>query len=293
VDFSKKFDIFYQKPKDQLKTIERRNHLVGILREQPGIRVPDLASLLEVSEGTIRNDLRALAASGQLTRVWGGGIPVEDQGVSPTFTARARMNQPAKRAIARMAAALVADGDSILLDASTTVYQMAYFLQDRRNLTAITNGIGVGRELAREISTTVILLGGILRPDGSAVTRPLAEHFLQDLHIKTAFLSSSGFSIEAGLTEVDLHEAQLKRNMITSAGQLVALIDSSKFGKVDLTSCARIEQISHIFTDNALSMEWQEKLDRAGLSYTLCGDSLAGKPVEASIPAPSAAITQE
>ncbi len=246
---------------------------MNILREQPGTRVPDLARFLEVSEGTIRNDLRALADSGQLTRVWGGGIPMEKHGESPTFIARARVNQGPKRAIARMAASLVMDGDSVLLDASTTVFQMAHFLQERHNLTIITNGIGVGRELARDPSNTVIMLGGILRPDGSAVTRPLEEHTLRNLHIKIAFMSSSGFSIEAGLTEVDLHEAQLKRTMIASAGQLVALIDSSKFGKVDLTSCARIEQISHIFTDGGLSVAWREKLARAGVAFTLCDDT--------------------
>jgi DeoR family fructose operon transcriptional repressor len=235
--------------------------------------VPDLARLLEVSEGTIRNDLRALAASGQLTRVWGGGIPAEERGVSPAYTARAQMNQPAKQAIARMAAGLVADGDSVLLDASTTVFHMAYYLQERRHLTVITNGIDIGRELAHELSNTVILLGGILRPDGSAITHPTHDPLLKDLHIKTAFISSSGFSIEAGLTEVDLHEAQFKGTMIASAGRLVALIDSSKFGKVDLTSCARIEQISHIFTDNDLSMAWREQLTQAGVALTLCGEA--------------------
>jgi DeoR family fructose operon transcriptional repressor len=253
-----------------LKKIERRLRLVNILREQPGTRIPDLARLLEVSEGTVRNDLRALAASGQLTRVWGGGIPMDRHDESPTFTARSRMNQIPKRAIARAAAGLLSDGDSILLDASTTVFQMAYFLQERHNLTVVTNGIGVGRELAHDPSNTVILLGGILRPDGSAVNRPLEEHILKDLHIKTAFISSSGISMEAGLTEVDLHEAQYKRNMIASAGRLVALIDSSKFGKVDLTSCARVEQISHIFTDSSLSVEWREKLERAGVAFSLC-----------------------
>ncbi len=201
---------------------------------------------------------------------------MEERGVSPAYTARAQMNLSAKQNIAQMAAGLVADGDSVLFDASTTVFHMAYFLQDRHNLTVITNGIDIGRELARDPSNTVILLGGILRPDGSAITRPTDESILKDLHIKTAFISSSGFSIEEGLTEVDLHEAQFKGTMITSAGRLVALIDSSKFGKVDLTRCARIEQVGHIFTDNNLSMEWREKLSKAGVTFSLCGDIIAG-----------------
>jgi len=258
-----------------LTTFERRYRLLNILREQPGIRVPDLARLLSVSEGTIRNDLKALSDSGQLTRVWGGGVPLEaERASSPAYEARARMNQPAKTAIARMAAALVADGDSVLLDASTTVFHMAAFLQERRGLTIITNGIEVGRELARNPANTVMLLGGILRSDGTAVTRPVYGDVLKDLYIKTAFISSSGFSIETGLTEVDLNEAHFKRAMIASAGRLVALIDSSKFGKVDLTSCARVEQISHLFTDAGLAPQWIEKLTQAGVPFTLCGETV-------------------
>lgn len=246
---------------------------MNVLREQPGIRVPDLASLLDVSEGTIRNDLRALAASGKLTRVWGGGIPLKENGVSPAYTARSTMNRPAKEVIARMAAKLVEDGDSLLLDASTTVFHMAYFLKERHSLTVITNGIDVGRELARDTSNTVILLGGILRSDGSAISRPVQDHLLKDLHIKTAFISSSGFSIEAGLTEVDFYEAQFKSTMIASAGKLVALINSSKFGKVDLTHCTRIEQVSHIFTDSGLSDGWRNRLTKADVPFTVCGDT--------------------
>ena len=202
---------------------------------------------------------------------------MEERGVSQAYTARAQMNQSAKQAIARIAAGLVADGDSILFDASTTVFHMANFLQERHNLTVITNGIDVGRELARDPSNMVILLGGILRPDGSAITRPTDDNILKDLHIKTAFISSSGFSIEAGLTEVDLHEAQFKSTMIASAGRLVALIDSSKFGKVDLTRCARLEQVSHIYTDTELSGEWREKLTLAGAAFTLCGEKIGSE----------------
>ena len=258
-----------------MTTFERRFRLLNILREQPGIRVPDLARLLVVSEGTIRNDLKAMAASGQLTRVWGGGVPVieAENDARSSYTARARMNQAAKHAIARVASGLVANGDSVLLDASTTVYHMADFLQERDNLTVVTNGIEVGRELARNPFNTVMLLGGILRPDGTAISRPFNEHLMKDLHIKTAFISSSGFSIETGLTEVDINEAQFKRAMIASAKNLVALIDSSKFGRVDLTSCAGLEQVSRIYTDTRLPEEWRDRLAQAGVEFTLCDEN--------------------
>jgi len=255
-----------------LTTFERRSRLLQILRDQPGIRVPDLARMLEVSEGTIRNDLKALSDSGQLRRVWGGAVPSEELERGTAYTARARMYESAKQAIARFAARMVSDGDSVLLDASTTVFHMAAYLKERQNLTVVTNGIDIGRELAQNASNVVMLLGGILRPDGTAITRPWNEILLKDLHIKTAFVSASGFSLEAGLTEVDFHEAQFKRTMIASTGLRVALIDASKFGRVDLTPFARVEELAQIFTDSSLAPAWAETLSAAKVPFTICQD---------------------
>jgi len=252
-------------------TFDRRKRLLALLHERPGIRVTEIAQTLDVSEGTIRNDLKALAEAKQLIRVRGGAVVTDDLSPrSPAFATRAKTNEAAKHCIARCAAGLVQDGDSILLDASTTVYHLARFLQDRRNLTVITNGLEVARELARNPSNTVILVGGVLRSDGTSVTGLLSEPFLKDLHIKTAFVSCSGFSIEAGLTEVDIHEARLKTTMIASAAAVVALIDSSKFGKVDLTAFARTDQISCLFVDDRLSPEWLERLEQTQVHLTLC-----------------------
>ena len=257
-----------------MTTFERRFRLLNILREQPGIRVPDLARILDVSEGTIRNDMNALSESGQLTRGWGGAVPVgNDSAPITAYTARSRMNQSPKQVIAKAASRLVSDGDSVLLDASTTVFHMASFLKERQNLTVVTNGIDIGRELAKNPTNMVMLLGGVLRPDGTAITRPSNDVLLKELHIKTAFVSASGFSLEAGLTEVDFQEAQFKRAMIASASYVVALLDSSKFGKVDLTPFARIDQVGHIFTDTLVAAGWIEQLNRVSVSYTLCDES--------------------
>jgi DeoR family transcriptional regulator of aga operon len=103
---------------------------------------------------------------------------------------------------------------------------------------------------------------------------PMGEQFLGDYHIKTAFVSCSGFTPEGGLTEVDIFEAQIKRRMIASSGSTVALIDASKFGRMDLTVFARTDQITHLFTDCSLSPEWVKKLKKAGLPFTLCGSTL-------------------
>jgi DeoR/GlpR family transcriptional regulator of sugar metabolism len=256
-----------------LITFERRQRLITILREQPGIRVPEVAELLEVSEGTIRNDLNSLAGSGQVTRVRGGGVLLEEQASrSSIFSTRLMTHRAAKQAIAQKAAALVQDNDSMLLDSSTSSYYLACCLKSRRDLTVITNGIESARELAKNSSNIVILLGGVLRVDGTAINVPLAEQILTGYHLKTAFLSCSGFTLEGGPTEVDIYEAQIKRKFIASSGSLVALIDSSKIGRADLTSFASLDQITHLFTDTDLTPVWVKKLEQAGVPFTLCNE---------------------
>lgn len=260
-----------------MTTFERRQRLLELVQKQPGIRVPEIARLLSVSQGTVRNDLRALAEAKQLVRVRGGAVAELPRAQhSPAFSARARVQAGAKRRMARWAADLVEDGDTILFDASTTVHYLAHFLQDRRNLTVITNGVEVARSLAQNPLNTVILLGGMLRADGTSVTGPISEQVLEDLHIKTAFLSSTGIALDSGLYEVDIDEARLKRKMIAAARSVVALIDSSKFGKVDLTPFARLDQISHIFIDDGLSQAWIDQLRQTGVPFTICAeDSVA------------------
>ena len=255
---------------------ERRQRLLEILRTRPGLRVPELAALLDVSQGTVRNDLEAMADSGLVNRVHGGAVLAEDQPpASPSFSSRAHKNDASKLMIARWAAELVEDGDSILLDASTTVYFMARYLKDRRRLRVITNGIEVGRQLAGNPTNTVILMGGMLNTDGSSITGPLGEQLFQGLHVQKAFVSCSGFTLETGLTEVHIYEGQLKSRAIATANDVIALVDSSKFGKVDLTPFARSEQITQLFTDSNLSSAWIEQLKQSCLAFTVCAPDIA------------------
>ena len=231
---------------------------------------------LSVSEGTVRNDLNALEAEGQLFRVHGGAVLSGQTRFPDTkYSTRFQDNVEAKKTIGRWAAELVNDGDAILLDASSTIYYFAQMLQERRRLRVVTNGIDVARFLSREPTNTVILLGGVINLEGTSITGLLNEQIIQELHIQKAFVSCSGFTIEHGMTEIHLAEAQIKHKAIESANQVIALIDSSKFGKEDLTSFARPEQISCLYTDIGLSPEWNTRLHETGIPVTLCGE---GKP---------------
>ena len=267
---STKFNNIQQR-KSTLTTYERRQSLLEILRKQPGLRVPELALALDISEGTVRNDLNALEEQGRLTRVHGGAVlNQQDQFQNNSFVRRYQQNAAAKLAIAREAAVLVNDGDSILLDASSTAYYLARALSGRNKLRVMTNGFEVARELAQNASNTVILIGGVVNNDSSSVTGLLSEQIIAEMHIEKAFFSCSGFSLERGMTEVHFAEAQLKRKAIKSSRQVIALIDSTKFGKEDLTPFARTDQVTHLMTDEGLSAEWIEKLKQAQIEFTLC-----------------------
>jgi ribose transport system substrate-binding protein len=253
-------------------TFERRQNILRLLREKPGVKVTELAKMLEVSEGTIRNDLTALDEEQLIMRVRGGAVPREDNanwGLIPRLDSRA----DSKQRIARWAAEMIDNGDSFLLDASTTVMYMASFLRDRHNLTVVTNGIEVARRFAENPSNTVILIGGLLRPDGVSITGALSERQLNDLHVQRAFVSCSGFTLESGLTEIDIRDAQIKSMMIRRAGQTIALVDSSKFGKVGITPFATTDEISHIFTDSDVSGEVVDRLRTAGINLTVCEEN--------------------
>jgi len=254
-----------------MTTYERRQSLLGILRRQPGLRVPELAKALGVSEATVRNYLNALEKEGKLTRVYGGAVlNDQDQFQSNSFMRRYKQNIAAKTAIARQAATLIKDGDSILLDASSTAYCLARELSERKKLRVLTNGFEVARELARNTSNMVILIGGVVENDSSSVTGLLSEQIIAEIHIEKAFFSCSGFSIERGMTEVHLGEAQLKRKAIESSKQIYALIDFTKFGKEDLTPFAQPMQITHLFTDSRISDEWKLRLQSANISFSCC-----------------------
>ena len=258
-----------------MTTYERRQSLIDMLRKQTGLGVSELAIALDVSEGTVRNDLNALEVQGLLTRVHGGAVLHQQEKFhNNSFFRRQQQNASAKLAIAREAAALVGDDDSILLDASSTAFYFAQALSRHQRLRVITNGFKAAQELAQNTSNTVFLIGGIVDNQSSSVTGLLSEHIIEELHIHKAFLSCSGFSLERGMTEVHLAEAQLKRKVIDSSQELFALVDSSKFGMEDLTSFARPERISRLFTDQNLSTEWSERLKHAGIAFTVCEENV-------------------
>jgi ribose transport system substrate-binding protein len=269
-----------------MKVFERRQEILDVLRQRNSLKVTELADLFGVSQATIRSDLDYLSQTAQVKRMRGGATLSNGHQISdPDFAARTRLHASAKECIARWAADSVKDGDAIFLDASTTVFHMVPYLRDRRRLTIITYGIETALALASDPSLTVILLGGVVRPGTVSVTGQLSEKALEELHIRTAFVSCAGFSVKAGLTDADIQIAQLKAKVIQSAEYVAALIDSSKFGKVELSSFAHANQISQIYTDDKLEATFIEQLRQAKTLLTVCGQDTTSSytPLDAQV----------
>jgi ribose transport system substrate-binding protein len=253
---------------------ERRQTILRLLREQPGVKVIELAKTLDVSEGTVRNDLDALEQEQRVRRVRGGAVLTEEAGAWPALSRTAETgNIAAKKGIARWASDLVESGETILLDASSTVRSMTPYLNSEEQLTIVTNGIEAAQALAQNPSNTVILIGGLVGNRGSTITGTVGATMLDDLYIRTAFVSGVGFDVEMGLTEDNLAEAQLKRLMLSAAGRVVALVDSSKLGKIGLTPIAGVDQIDHLFTDSEIAPATLDALRALPLKITICGEN--------------------
>ena len=253
----------------------RHQAILELVQRHESMRVTELAEQLDVSESTIRADLELLHEQAQLVRVRGGAIAtpeVQENGLASYLSQKALNNADEKRAIARWAAGMVEDGDVILLDASSTVLHIAPFLHDRRNLTVFTNGIDIARLLAQEPSNTVIILGGILRPNGNSITGSISKQLLQDYHIHTAFVSCSGFTPELGFFEKDLQEAQMKTLMIQASQQRIALVDSSKINRVGLTTFGKLADFDYFVTDERISREGVELIRRTQTHVIVCGE---------------------
>lgn len=249
-----------------MSTYKRRQIISAILREQGEVTIEELSARLEVSENTIRNDLDAMEAENSLRRIRGGAVALErdNRSTSPALAERSQINRQEKHLIARWAAHLVEDGDTIMLDASSTIYHMATFLKQRRSLTVLTNGIDVARLLAENATNKVILVSNVVRPDGFSTVGELHPSVRKRFFAPKCFISCVGFSFEQGLTVSEVDEAAVKTQMLELAQQVIVLADHSKFGKFGAFSFASLDQISFLITDSGADPLFLERLQEEG-----------------------------
>jgi DeoR/GlpR family transcriptional regulator of sugar metabolism len=251
-------------------TQKRREEILSELYERGHVTVKEAAQRLDVSEATIRRDLRSLADSGESELVYGGAILPRDHDFS--FQAKSLRQPENKRLIGRIAATLVRDGDQVLIDSGTTALSMAAFLQRKRSLSVIVNSTRLAGELSRNARTSVIMLGGHYRPDRMDTIGPLALTALDQLRGYAAFVGVDGLSMEFGLTASDIESAHLYRLAIRNAREAILLADHSKFKTPSLFKIVEWGPISRVVTDRMPSEPWQEFLQERGIDL-LCPET--------------------
>jgi DeoR/GlpR family transcriptional regulator of sugar metabolism len=249
---------------------DRRSEIIRYLQENQRASTRRLSELFEVSEVTIRHDLNNLEEQGWISRVHGGAEIVQRSLPEQSFEVRQSQHIAEKKRIAYAAATLVQPGDTIIMDISTSVFQMVPHLQKLTSLRVVTNCLRTADTLTScSNRIEVVLLGGSIRCETASVVGPFAEEMLAKLYADKCFLGTAGLTPERGLTDVDSREIQIKRAMVKAVDQVNILVDSSKFGEQAFLTFARLEEIDRLFTDDGISTEYVEICQEAGIELTI------------------------
>jgi DeoR/GlpR family transcriptional regulator of sugar metabolism len=232
-------------------TRERQERVMSELLGRKRVTVKDLADYMGVSEATVRRDLRSLADSQKVALVHGGATLADDF----SFLAKHDRNLPAKRIIAAMAAALVADGMQLFVDSGTTCFEMAPLLSRKRGLSVVLNSARLALEL-KAPDMNLIMLGGQFRPERMDTVGPITLANLEQLRGFTAFIGADGLSMDFGPAAVDMESAHLYRLAIANARETVLLVDHTKFEAPSLFRIVEWDRIDHVVTDRPPAPEW-------------------------------------
>lgn len=248
---------------------ERRRNILELVNRDGRVLVKDLAARFKTSEITIRKDLEMLQNQGQLHRAHGGALTVQPGTlVDPSLQEKEKLHHKEKMHIAKAAAKLVEEGQSVLLDSGTTTTAIARALRGFRRLTVITNAVNIAVELAGS-EVEVILTGGQLRKNSFSLVGPLVEETLRQLSADILFLGVDGFDTRIGLSTPHLLEARANKVMVEIARRTVAVCDSSKFGRRSLSSIAPVSAVHQVITDKGISNPDLRSLKDAGIEVTL------------------------
>ncbi len=244
---------------------ERRKRILELIETQGRVTVPDLCRMFQVSEMTIRRDLREMDRDGLLRRVHGGAVSGRGRGFEPPLLTRSMSRKEQKQRIGRKAAEMIFEGDTIALDVGTTTLEIARALNSRHNLTIVTASLPIANELAGRADIRLILAGGIVRPGELSMIGHIAEQSFRDFFFDKVFLGVGGISLEAGLTEYNLEDAQVKKAMIRGAQQVIVVSDSSKFGRTAFAFVSPLSEVDIIITDDELDSGFRVQLEKVGI----------------------------
>ena len=227
----------------------RQNAILEVLRTHGSATVGELTRSMNVSDETVRRDVKAMASKGLVERVH-GGVMLPDLNREPGFQSRMQQNAQAKRAIARKAAELIANGDSLMLDTGSTTAYVARALKDHTDLFVVTNSVDIARALANaKKGNKVYVAGGELRGDDGATFGPTAHDFVRRFRTRYAVISVGALHSDGGVMDFHLEEAEFCQTVLGQAAQVVAVADASKFRHQAPVKVCDLQSIDTLITD--------------------------------------------
>ncbi|MEJ0085790.1 MAG: DeoR/GlpR family DNA-binding transcription regulator [Pseudomonadota bacterium] len=249
---------------------ERRRKIRGLLEERSQVTVVELAEQFSVSAVTIRADLVALDEIGALVRVHGGALPRRESDELP-IDIKQNMRRAEKLRIAAAAVAHIHEGETILLDSGTTTAEIAKLIRGLKfeSLNVITNALNIAVMLASAPFINLVIPGGVLRRRSWSLSGPPAENAMRELQADTLFLGVDSLDPEVGLMTPHVLEAQLNAQMIRIARKVIAVTDSSKLLRRNLSVISPVDTVDLLITDKAADTRAIETIRGRGVEVQL------------------------
>jgi DeoR/GlpR family transcriptional regulator of sugar metabolism len=247
----------------------RRRRILDWLQEEGSARVKALSEAFEVSEPTIRQDLERLESEGYVVREHGGAFLATMPQQVQALALHHLVNMDAKRAIGRVAAALVNDGETIILDAGSTTTEVARNLTKRQDLHVITNALNIALILGANPSCTVHMSGGQFKAPTLSVSGEKSAEYFENIFAEKLFLATAGASLEAGLTFPALADLYVKRAMIKAARQIILVADSTKINRVSFSVLGPLTLVNSLITDVGIRDEDRRAIEALGISIII------------------------
>lgn len=251
-----------------MQATQRQLEILDLLRLQGSYRIAELALRLDVSEETIRRNVRLLAAQGLVRKVH-GGVHLPDLLHEPTFQQRMNEQRAAKERIASRVATMIEDGDSLILDIGSTTAYVAQALKNHRDLYLVTNSVAVAQILAPRNGNRVFLAGGELRAHDGGAFGVEAHQFVRQFGVRYAVLSVAAIDGVTGFMLHDMQEAAFSRTIMERAEQVIVAADSTKFERRAPVRLIDTASIDFMVTDAPPPRRVADLLEAAGVEIVL------------------------
>ena len=252
-----------------LLAAERRRVITERIKATGQVVVSAMSTEFQVSEETIRRDLEWLEKEGIATRIYGGAVLCGNDRIAPPYSIRKNTSIEPKIEIARQLARLVHDGDTLMVDESSTAAYAVRALRQKKGITLITNSLELLREMNGQDTWNIISTGGTLKHDVLAQVGPHALRTVRSYHVRYAILSCRGINDRLGLADSDDAVVEIKQAMIASCDQAVLLADQRKFDRDGLVALGSLDLVDKLITDAKPSQKWLERLQKSGVEL-LC-----------------------